>query len=507
MLAVCFVERAAGHSISLSGNDERTVERGDSVTISARNPTTTAGLVRGLGLMAAGAVVVGNTIGTGVFLKARVMTCNVETPGMVVTVWVVAGILSLAGALTYAELATMMPRAGGEYVFIRQAYGSLTSFLYGWTRFFVASTGASAGLAAGFAIFINILTGGALQAPWFVLGVPGHQLTVTALQATAVGAVLVVTLVNCTAVAVSGRIASVLTAFKIALVLGVGAGAMLLADGSWGHFAMSGVGGTCEGVPAAARGGFAGFGAAMLGALWAYTGWNELTYVAEEVRDPRRNLPLAILGGVGLVGALYVFVNAAYFYVLTPAEIAALPASSAVATEVVTRVLGPRASALMAGVLAMSIFGALQISGLVCGRIPYAMARDGVFFKGLARLSPRSRVPIRALVAQGAWAIVLVLSGSYDTLTDYSTFTVLIFVALATASVFVFRRTLPDAERSYRTWGYPVVPALFLLVSAWLIVSTLLTTPGRAVAGLVLMVLGLPFYWYWSRAHVGDLKG
>lgn len=146
----------------------------------------------------------------------------------------------------------------------------------------------------------------------------------------------------------------------------------------------------------------------------------------------------------------------------------------------------------------MSIFGSLLIASLVCARIPYAMARDGLFFRGLSRVSPRTRVPVRALFAQAAWAIVLVLSGSFDTLTDYAVFSILIFVSLATASVFVFRRTLPDAERGYRTWGYPVVPALFLLVSGWLVISTLLTTPGRALAGLALMVVGLPFYWYWS---------
>ena len=274
------------------------------VTVSAPLAAGNAGLVRGLGLMAAAAVVIGDVIGTGVFLKARVMTCNVGTPGLVVTVWVVAGLLSLAGALTYAELAAMMPRAGGEYVFIRQAYGSLLSFLYGWTRFFVASTGAIASLAAGFAIFINVLTGGALQAHGFTFDLFGYHPLVTGQQGVAIAAVLLVTIVNCTTVAVSGRIAFILTVFKIALVLGIGLGAMLLADGSWAHFALSNEGGACEGVAAAARGGMAGFGAAMLGAMWAYNGWNEVTYVAEEVKDPRRNLPLALIGGIGVIASL-----------------------------------------------------------------------------------------------------------------------------------------------------------------------------------------------------------
>ncbi len=458
----------------------------------------TPGLVRGLGLLAAAAIVIGDVVGTGVFLKARVMTCNVETAGMVMAVWLVAGLLSLAGALTYAELAALMPRAGGEYVFIRQAYGQLPGFLYGWTRFFVAGCGGIGGLAAGFAIFINILAGGALDAYRTTIGPPGAQLAVGGLQALAIAAIVVVTLVNCTTVAVSGRIALALTVFKILLVFGVGVGAMLIAEGSWAHFAQRATG-TCEDVGAAARGGVAGFGAAMLGALWAYNGWNEVTYVAEEVKDPQRNLPLALIGGIAVIATLYIFVNATYFYVLTPTEVASVPLSSAVATEVVARAVGPAAASAMAGVLAMSIFGALLIAFLVSARIPYAMARDGMFFAALARLGPRSRVPIRALVAQGAWASVLVLSGSFDVLTDYAIFTILIFVSLATGSVYVFRRRLPDAERAYRVWGYPVVPALFLIVSVWLIVNTLLTTPGRALAGLGLMALGLPFYWYWAR--------
>jgi APA family basic amino acid/polyamine antiporter len=470
------------------------------VTTAASVPATPPGLVRGLGLLAAIAVVVGEVIGTGVFLKARVMTCNVGTPGMVVTVWVVGGLLSLAGALVYAELAAMMPHAGGEYVFIREAYGRLWGFLYGWTRFFVASSGGLAGLAAGFAIFLNVIAGGVFGTPITSLGAFGRQLEISGLQAMAIAAIVVVTVVNCAAVAVGGRIASVIALLKTLLIGGVGVSAMLLAHGTWGHFAMNADGATCEGVLAAARGGFAGFGAAMLGAMWAYNGWNEVTYVGEEVKDPKRNLPLAILGGIGIIAALYILANVTYLYVLTPVEVASVPQSSSVATEVIARFLGPGAAAAMAGALAMSIFGSLYIASLVSARIPYAMARDGLFFRGLSQLSPHTRVPVRALVAQGIWSSILVLSGSYDVLTDYAIFAVLIFVALATASVFVFRQRNPDADRSYRTWGYPVVPVLFLLVTAWILINTLMTTPGRALAGVGLMALGLPFYWYWSHA-------
>jgi APA family basic amino acid/polyamine antiporter len=242
----------------------------------------------------------------------------------------------------------------------------------------------------------------------------------------------------------------------------------------------------------------------MLGVMWAYNGWNEITYVAEEVKDPQRNLPRAIIGGIGIIALLYIGVNATYFYVLGPTQITALPASASVASEVVLRSLGAGASSIMAGAMAASIFGSLLLASLVGARIPFAMARDGVFVGALAHLSSRTRVPVRALVAQAIWSSVLVLSGSYDVITDYAIFAVLIFVALATASVFVFRRRLPDLPRAYRTWGYPVVPVLFLLVAVWILINTLMTTPGRAVAGLGLMAAGLPFYWYWTRAAEGS---
>ena len=454
--------------------------------VQPRPPVT---LVRGLGLFAATALVIADVIGTGVFLKARVMTCNVETPGLVIAVWIVGGLLSLAGALTYAELAVLLPHAGGEYVFIREAYGRLWGFLYGWTRFFVATSGGLAGLAAGFAIFLNIVSGGTLaERPW-------------TLPLIASAAIALVTLINCSKVVVGGRIASVLATLKVALVGGIGLGAFLLARGDWTHFAMSAAGSACDGVGAAARGGLAGFGAAMLGAMWAYNGWNEVTYIAGEVKNPERNMPRAIIGGIGIIASLYVLANAAYFYVLTPAEIGAMPASGAVATDAVGRFLGPGAAGLMAAALAMSVFGSLQVVSLVSARVPYAMASDGLFFSWLARLSPGTRVPVPALLVQGLWSIVLVYSGSYDTLTDYAIFAVLIFVALATASVFVFRRRMPDAPRPYRAIGYPVVPVLFLIVASWLIVNTLMATPGRALAGIGLILAGLPFYWYWSRSE------
>ena len=457
-------------------------------------------LIRGLGPFAATCIVIGVVIGTGVFLKARVMTCNVGTPGLVITVWVVAGALSLAGALTYGELCALMPRAGGEYVFIREAYGRLWGFLFGWMRFFIGSTGGCAALATGFAIFVNVLAGGALEAHGITLDTGGTvSWRVTGVHAVAVGAVVAVTVINCAAVSLGGRIVSVLTSLKVVLIVGVGMSALLWGHGDWGHFAQSGALGSCEGVSPAARGGLAGFGAAMMAALWAYNGWNEMTYVAGEVKEPRRNLPRALIGGLAAVGFLYLFINTSYLYVLSPLQIASVGLSSSVATEVMARVVGPAALTVMAAALAGSIFSALLSASLVSARIPYAMANDRLFFRALAPLSRRTSVPVRALFAQAAWTTVLVLSGSFDTLTDYAIFAILLFWGMATASVFIVRRRTAPVPGQYRTVGYPVVPALFLLVTAWLLVNTVITAPRQSLAGLGLITLGLPFYWYWSR--------
>jgi APA family basic amino acid/polyamine antiporter len=457
-------------------------------------------LIRGLGLIAAISIIVGNVVGTGVFLKTRVMTCNVGTPSMVILVWIVAGVLSLAGALTYAELAAMMPRAGGEYVFMREAYGSGASFLYGWMQIFIAKTGSQASVAVAFAGFLNTATGGALNHTFFKRVIFGYEIPFGTLQLIALGAIIVVTIINCATVIVSGYVAALLTGIKIALVLGVGIGAFFLAQGSWGNFGMANAGGLCEDVSAAARYGVAGFGAAMLGALWGYDGWNNLTLVAGEVKNPQRNIPLALIGGTLLIIALYVFINFAYFYVLTPTEIANIPAppKSTVATEVAKQFLGPIAVSLIAVALMASSFGTLHTSILTGARVPYAMSRDRLFFQNLARLNTRTHVPIGALILQGVWACILALSGSFDTLTDYVIFGSWIFYGLVTASVFIFRRRMPDAERPYRAWGYPVVPVLFLLVTGWLLVNTLITTPVQALIGLGLIVLGLPVYLLWA---------
>jgi APA family basic amino acid/polyamine antiporter len=465
-------------------------------------------LLRGLGLVAAISIILGNVIGTGVFLKARVMTCNVGDPTWVILAWVAAGILSLAGALTYAELSAMKPQAGGEYVFLRDAYGRVWSFLYGWMLIFVGKTGAQASVAVAFAIFLNDLLGGTLKQTLLQTQIFGYQYELTSLQIIAVMMIIIVTTINCASVAVSGQLATMLTFVKIFLILLVGFGAFFLATGDFSHFSQMAQGGACEGVGdavkygAAGYGFAAGFGAAMLGALWGYDGWNNLTLVAGEVQNPQRNIPIALIGGTILIIFLYVFVNIAYFYVLDPTQIASVSKDSSVAKEVAVRFLGSGALVIMTIGLMASSLGTLHTSILTGARVPYAMGQDGVFFKKFGELSAGTRVPIIALVVQGVWACILCLSGSFDTLTDYVIFGSWIFYALATASVFVFRRTMPDAERPYKAFGYPVVPFLFLLAAGWLLINTMISTPFQAFTGIILILLGLPVYYYLTKRNL-----
>src|SRR5689334_17113632 len=456
-------------------------------------------LIRGLGLIGAVSVNVANIIGTGVFLKARVMTCNVGTPGKTLIVWVIAGLLALAGALTYAELLAMMPRAAGEYGILRDAYGRPLGFVYGWSQFLIARTASAAALAVGFAIFLHDLVKGALDPVYFEYTFPGgHVVSFGRLQLVALGAIIITTLINCAAVRVSGGVASLLTGLKLVLLLGIGFGAFFYSGGDWAHLSMANAGGACQGV-AITTGGLAGFGAAMLGALWAYDGWNNITFLAGEVKNPGRNLPLALIGGGLLVMALYLFVNVSYYHVLTPTQIANVSASSSVAAEVVRRLLGSAAVTLMAAAMMTSSFGALHASILATARVPYALAKDGLVVKSLARVSPRTHVPVRALVVQCFWACVVALSGSYDNITDYAIFALTLFYALVAGSVFIFRRRLPEAERTYRVWGYPYVPIIFVIVSCWLIFQTIYNTPRQTGMGLFLILLGVPLYYILDR--------
>ncbi|MDX1498827.1 MAG: amino acid permease [Woeseiaceae bacterium] len=440
-------------------------------------------LVRALTVVPAAAVILANIIGTGVFVKARVMICNVGSPEMVLLVWVLAGLLTMAGALVYAELGAMMPRSGGEFHFLGAAYGPRWAFLYGWTK--TLALGASAAATAIiFVAFLNALTGGRLS-PLAVSVLP--------LVVIAVG-----TIVNFASVKSSGWTATALTGVKVALVLLVGVGGFVLADGSFEHYALSGAGGTCEGVPETARLGLNGFGAAMLGALWGYNGWAIIAAVGGEIREPARTLPIALIGATVTVIALYLMINASYFYVLTPEEVASVSEQSSVALEAAIRFFGPGVTVLMATGLMLSAYGTLHTTLLTGPRVTYALARAELLPAVLARLSANG-VPVVSVVAIGVWSVFLAATGTYDILTDIYIFVLWVFFGMNGAALFILRRREPEAERPYRAWGYPVLPALFLVATAYLLVNTVMATPLRALAGVGLIVAGLPVFGYFAR--------
>jgi APA family basic amino acid/polyamine antiporter len=442
-------------------------------------------LVRGLSLIPATSLIVTQVIGTGVFVKARVMTCNVGTPWMVLLAYLVAGILTLGGALTFAELSAMMPRSGGQYNFIGAAFGRVWAFLYGWMETLLDGAASVAAIAIVFIIFMNDLLGGTLSS--------------TQVQLLTVATIIAVTVLTLASMHTNGLVASVITALKVLLIAGIGIAAFVFSDGSWAHFSANGTAGACEGVSPGARLGATGFGAAVIGALWSYNGWATGCFVAEEVREPERTLPRALVGGSVLIIGLYLLVNAGYFYALSPLEVSNLPEASSVAGPVMVRMLGAGGASLLTLGMMLSTLGSLHSLSLTVARVPFAMARDGLLPAAFAKISTRSRVPTNAVLLVGACAVGFAFSGAFDVLTDLIVFMLLLFNGLAVAAVYVLRRTLPNALRPYRVWGYPAVPALFLIGTVYLMINTLIATPGRALAGLVIVGLGLPLYAYYAR--------
>lgn len=456
-------------------------------------------LIRGLTLTDTTALVVGTVIGSGVFLKTAVMAQEVGTPTLVLAAWIAAGLLSLAGALTYAELGAMLPNAGGEYLYLRKSYGEAAAFLFGWQRFIVAGSASIASLGSGFAIFLAAFL--PLNAVWAEREVSLLGRTLPwqfgPRQLVAVGAILFLSIVNCFAVALGGKVQSVLTVLKIAGIAFVVLGIFFFpGSADWSHLA------TPAGTPGWS--GWALLGTAMLAALWAFDGWNNMPMAAGEVQDPGRNIPRALVGGMLVVMTIYLVANLAYFYALPVDEVvtsnstryrAALP----VASKAAGTFLGEYGGKLVAVAFVISAFGALNGSILSNARVPYAMARDGLFFSRVGHLSARSRVPVRAVIIQALWSSVLAVSGTFDQLTDCLLFASWIFYGLVTSSVFVLRRKMPDAPRPYKTVGYPLVPLVFVLVSSWLVVNTFVEKRVESVTGIILILMGLPLYAWFRR--------
>ncbi len=446
-------------------------------------------LKRALGIWSAAAIVVGTVIGSGIFLVPKAMVQNVGTPGMVFVVWIFGGLLSLFGALSYGELSAAMPEAGGEYVYLREAYGPFWGYIYGWTQMWVAKSGSIATLATGFVLYLANFQP-ALERVWATVPLPigdgGKPLEIRYGQLLAMVVIGILALLNYFGVKVGGDVQVAVTIIKVGLigaiiVIGLGSG-----HGTAANFNTS--------LPAA--GGVAGFFAALVAALWAYDGWNNVSMVASEVKNPQRNLPLALILGTLTVIGIYLLTNLAYFYVL-PAQ--TVGSTDRVAGEMMRRILGGFGANGVSIAAMISIFAALNGSILSGSRVPYAIARDGLFFRSVAYIHPVHRTPSVSILLLNAWAALLVLSGRYDDLFNYVIFASAILYAMATASVIVLRRKRPDLVRPYRTIGYPFVPIFFILGISCMIVSTLINRPRESLMGLALIALGIPFYLYWRR--------
>jgi basic amino acid/polyamine antiporter, APA family len=449
--------------------------------------STKPDLVRDLGVSHAIAIVVGTVVGSGIFLVPAEMMQAAGSARLVYLAWIVGGLLSFFGALTYAELGAMKPEAGGEYVYIRDAYGPLPAFLYGWTWFVIAKPATIASVTVGlvrilgtFPIFAFFSTALFTFSPRFA---------VTYGQLAAIAATVLISALNYIGIKRAGDFQLVFTLLKIAVIVTVIIAGFSYSHGAWNHFAQG---------YAEAKGGVVGFMAALVAALWAYDGWNDLNMVSGEIRNPGRSIPIALIAGVAVVGGLYMLMNAAIQYVL-PAR--AIAASLRPASDATSLVLGALGATLVSAGMALSMLVTLNGSIMSGGRVPYAVARDGYFFHKLAEVHPRFRTPSFALVVQAVLGSSLILlGGNFRQLFSLAIFSEWLFYMVAGSSIFALRKKEPEAERPYRVWGYPFVPALFVLAAAILLYYSFTGNLRNSAAGSAIILAGIPvFYGFRAR--------
>jgi len=430
------------------------------------------GLARVLGLLDVVGIVVGSVIGSGIFIVPATVALEVRSPVVMLAVWVSGGVLTFFGALCFAELGGMYPQAGGTYVYLREAYGPLVAFLFGWSLFLVVDSGAMATLSSAFAT---------KYLPYFVTLSPlaGRLVTLAFIG-------FLVT-VNYLGVRHGANLQNLLAAIKLAAIVAVVALIFALGRGSAANFVR----------PAAepvTLGSIGRFGAALIACLWAYKGWEAATYSTGELRNPQRNLFLGLLAGCLLVTILYLATNLAYLWVLPAAAIAASPR---IAADALAAAVGPGSAAFVSALILLSILGSANTNILTAPRVYYAMAKDGLFFARAGEVHPRYRTPHLAILAMGAWTAVLAMSGSFEQLLAYVVFGLWIFFGLTVGAVLILRRTRPDLPRPVRVWGFPWTPIAFLAATVFIAVSALATGPRNALAGTAIIALGVPAYLFW----------
>ena len=458
-------------------------------------------LVRGLGAWASAAIVVGTMIGTGIFLKPAEMAREGRTVSVVFAAWIVGAILSIFGALSFAELGAAIPEAGGEYAYLRRAFGPVWGFLFGWMHSIVGRPSSLASIAAGMMRFVGFLIP-AVATPLFTVHMGGlggwmapYDFVFTWAQPLAVLWLALMTGVNYLGVRLGGAVQVFLTAIKITsvvIVIGVAffapTGPPHAPDPLWP------AAGDSVGMI------FAAFLATLAAALWAYDGWEDLNLVGSEVADPERNFPRALVGGVGFVAIIYLLFSAACLKVLPFDSVAG---SQHIASDVVEHVIGRGAAMWITLAMAISALGSMNSSVLSGARVGYAMARDGIFFKIVGGIHPKFRTPGRALIFQGVLASLMALSGTFEELTNLFIFAGWIFYGFAVVALFRMRRTEPDLPRPYRCWGYPWVPGIFVAGALALTINIWVQRPGRSTIGLLLIFAGLPFYKMWTNRRLG----
>ncbi len=432
------------------------------------------------------AVVVGTIIGSGIFLVPQKIALTLGDAGWIIAVWIFGGLLSLAGALTTAEIAGMIPAAGGQYVYFREIYNDFTAFLYGWTTFIVYQTGSIAAIAVAFAKYLGFffpqLGNWSLNLGFFIMPEIGVKLV-------AICAIMFVTSVNYFGVQFGGFVQQLFTYLKVLAIAGIVIACFIF--GTRAEHLYTPFFRTFHGTSL-----IAAFGIALVSVLWAYDGWNSVTYLAGEVKNAQRNIPIALIGGTIAVIVIYVLTNLAYMYVLPISQIAQ---SKLVASDAVSSFFGKNGAALIAVAVMISTFGTVNATTMTTARVYFAMAKDKLFFKQVSNVHPRYKTPHVSLIVQGIWASLLTLSGTYDQLFTYVIFASWLFYALGTFGIFILRKKRPNAPRPYRTIGYPFVPLAFVIVAVWFVYNTIVTDPRDSLIGLGLVLLGLPAYFYWKR--------
>ena len=466
--------------------------------------TTSAELYKGLRLFDATTLVMGSMIGSGIFIVAAEIGREVASPGLLLLTWVISGLMTVLAAVTYGELAAMMPHAGGQYVYLREAFGPLFGFLYGWTLFLVIQTGTIAAVAVAFGKFLGVFF------PWISarntvvnLGsftLAGHitALTISSQQLVAILCLLFLAVINIFGVRTGAWVQNVFTTLKVAALLGI------IGLGFW--WANSHGAPRSFGFWQGAHWDLATLtlvSVALVGPLFSSDAWNNVTFTGAEVTNPKRNLPLALFVGTLSICVLYLACNWSYVRIL-PFEGIQHPAEDRVATAAMQVVFGSRGESLMAAAIVISTFGCINGLTFAGARVYYAMAKHGLFFSSVGRVNPRYHTPAISLMVQALWAAMLTLTGTYNELLDYVVFAVVLFYILTIAGVFWLRRTRPDAPRPYRAWGYPVVPAFYMLFAMFVEWALLTHKTFRSLAGLCLVALGIPAFYLWQRLGVRE---